>query len=160
VRLAFVCSLIICGLVLQHTGMLAQGQQSRSSQDKSKGPIDPDDPGGAQGRSGSPRASSGTTDTRINLPKSSGSMEQHIYQDQVRQVQQRLKAAGYNPGPVDGYLGPQTEEALRNYQKAHGLSETGQLDEQTREQLTSERGSDMPGRSGMGGTTGRTGSGR
>jgi hypothetical protein len=33
----------------------------------------------------------------------------------VRQLQQQLKQAGYDPGPIDGILGPRTLEALRRY---------------------------------------------
>ena len=33
----------------------------------------------------------------------------------VRQVQQQLKQAGYDPGPIDGILGPKTLAALERY---------------------------------------------
>ena len=33
----------------------------------------------------------------------------------VREVQQALAAAGYNPGPIDGVMGPRTKAALRKY---------------------------------------------
>jgi len=45
----------------------------------------------------------------------------------ARAVQEALIARGYNPGPVDGALGPQTREAIRAYQGAHGLSQTGEV---------------------------------
>jgi Putative peptidoglycan binding domain len=54
---------------------------------------------------------------------------------QVGQAQERLKAAGYNPGPIDGVLGPLTREALRRYQASQGLPTTGALDEATRQGL-------------------------
>ena len=53
----------------------------------------------------------------------------------VGQVQDRLKAAGFNPGPLDGVLGPRTREALRRYQASQGLPATGVLDEATRQAL-------------------------
>jgi peptidoglycan hydrolase-like protein with peptidoglycan-binding domain len=53
----------------------------------------------------------------------------------IGQAQERLKAAGFNPGPVDGVLGPQTREALRRYQASQGLPATGALDEATRQVL-------------------------
>ena len=46
---------------------------------------------------------------------------------QVRQLQARLKAAGFAPGHVDGVLGPQTRQALRQFQKAKGLNPTGEV---------------------------------
>src|SRR2546428_6181879 len=33
----------------------------------------------------------------------------------VREVQQALVAAGYDPGPIDGIMGPRTKAALRKY---------------------------------------------
>ena len=37
-------------------------------------------------------------------------------QEQVIRAQERLKAAGHDPGSVDGVWGPQTESAVRAYQ--------------------------------------------
>ena len=33
----------------------------------------------------------------------------------VREVQQALAAAGFDPGPIDGIMGPRTKAALRKY---------------------------------------------
>jgi hypothetical protein len=33
----------------------------------------------------------------------------------VREVQQALAAAGYDPGPIDGIMGPRTKSALLKY---------------------------------------------
>ena len=49
----------------------------------------------------------------------------------LRQVQERLQAAGFAPGPLDGQLGPQTRAALRRYQQRKGLRVTGNPDPQT-----------------------------
>jgi hypothetical protein len=49
----------------------------------------------------------------------------------IRQVQERLRAAGFRPGPVDGKLGPRTRNALRQYQHTKGLRSTGTLDRKT-----------------------------
>jgi len=40
-------------------------------------------------------------------------------------VQQRLIALGYDPGPVDGYFGPQTEAAVKEFQRDNGLYPDG-----------------------------------
>jgi Putative peptidoglycan binding domain len=53
----------------------------------------------------------------------------------IGQAQERLKAAGFNPGPIDGVLGPQTMGALRRYQASQELPATGTLDEATRRVL-------------------------
>ena len=49
----------------------------------------------------------------------------------IEQVQRTLRDAGHDPGPIDGVMGSQTAAALRAYQKEHGLSETGRLDDAT-----------------------------
>jgi len=33
----------------------------------------------------------------------------------VREVQEALAAAGYDPGPIDGIMGPRTKSAIRKY---------------------------------------------
>ena len=58
-----------------------------------------------------------------------------VLRDEARQTQERLRAAGLNPGAVDGMPGQQTVTALRQYQKAHGLPVTGLLDDATRQAL-------------------------
>ncbi len=39
----------------------------------------------------------------------------------VKALQRRLKAAGFDPGPSDGWLGPRTAKALRAFQQSRGL---------------------------------------
>ncbi len=51
--------------------------------------------------------------------------------DNIRQVQQALQKKGFNPGPIDGVLGPQTEEAVRDFQDRYGMKASGKLDNQT-----------------------------
>lgn len=53
-------------------------------------------------------------------------------QDAVtREVQRLLTEQGYDPGPIDGFMGRRTEGALKAYQKANGLSVTGRPDAET-----------------------------
>jgi hypothetical protein len=59
----------------------------------------------------------------------------------IGQAQDRLKAAGFDPGPFDGVLGAQTREALRRYQASRGLPMTGALDDATYQALIM---SDLP----------------
>jgi hypothetical protein len=53
----------------------------------------------------------------------------------IGQAQDRLQAAGFDPGPLDGVFGSRTREALRRYQASRGLPATGALDEATRQAL-------------------------
>jgi peptidoglycan hydrolase-like protein with peptidoglycan-binding domain len=54
----------------------------------------------------------------------------------VRTAQRQLKDRGYYAGPIDGVLGPATENALRAYQRDRGLTVTGRLDSPTVRSLT------------------------
>lgn len=53
----------------------------------------------------------------------------------AREAQQALARAGYDPGPADGVWGAQSARALRDYQRANSLAETGRLDSATRAAL-------------------------
>ena len=55
--------------------------------------------------------------------------------EQVKAVQQALQAKGMDPGPIDGIMGPKTTDALKAFQKDQKLTESGRLDDQTREKL-------------------------
>jgi outer membrane protein OmpA-like peptidoglycan-associated protein len=56
-------------------------------------------------------------------------------QDPVRAAQEKLNAAGFDAGPVDGILGPRTKRALIKYQAANGLEVTAELDAATLQAL-------------------------
>jgi peptidoglycan hydrolase-like protein with peptidoglycan-binding domain len=53
----------------------------------------------------------------------------------VRQAQMALKEKGQDPGPIDGIMGPRTSAAVRSFQKAENLKDTGQLDADTKTRL-------------------------
>src|SRR5437870_3852463 len=53
----------------------------------------------------------------------------------VRTAQQALRDQGYNPGPIDGVMGPRTSAAVRDYQTKEGLTASGQLDDATMDKL-------------------------
>jgi peptidoglycan hydrolase-like protein with peptidoglycan-binding domain len=55
--------------------------------------------------------------------------------DSVQAVQQALKDKGYDPGAVDGRMGPKTHAAVRDFQKKEGLRATGRVDRKTAEKL-------------------------
>ena len=40
-------------------------------------------------------------------------------------IQRRLKAVGFEPGPLDGQMGPRTRKAIRAYRRAYGLAADG-----------------------------------
>ena len=51
--------------------------------------------------------------------------------EMVKAAQQALKDKGHDPGTVDGRMGPKTQAALREFQKAQGMESTGELDAKT-----------------------------
>ena len=46
----------------------------------------------------------------------------------VVRVQAALMRRGYYHGDIDGLLGPMTRAALRAFQQAQGISQTGRMD--------------------------------
>ena len=59
----------------------------------------------------------------------------------VRMLQERLRGAGFNPGPVDGVYGPRTQAAVERLQQAGGLSADGIVTRRT-QRLLAERSTD------------------
>ena len=51
--------------------------------------------------------------------------------EDVRALQERLQALGYFAGSADGWFGPDTGEALAEFQRQNGLLASGMLDEIT-----------------------------
>jgi peptidoglycan hydrolase-like protein with peptidoglycan-binding domain len=64
--------------------------------------------------------------------------QQIINKDNVKLIQERLKAEKVYAGPVDGELNAQTEAALRAYQQKQGLPVSGAADEATLKELQIE----------------------
>ncbi|HEX6209788.1 MAG TPA: peptidoglycan-binding protein [Methylomirabilota bacterium] len=56
-------------------------------------------------------------------------------QGDVRAAQQALRARGFDPGPVDGVMGPRTSAAVREFQEKENLTVTGRIDDETRDRL-------------------------
>jgi hypothetical protein len=53
------------------------------------------------------------------------------YEQTVYDVQKKLKELGYEPGPLDGIWGRQTEVAVKIFQQDYGLPVTGRLTKKT-----------------------------
>jgi peptidoglycan hydrolase-like protein with peptidoglycan-binding domain len=72
--------------------------------------------------------------------------------EKVKAAQQALKDKGHDPGSVDGKLGPKTQAALRDFQKAQGIDTTGRLDAKTMQSLGVDRTSSSAAPSATGGS--------
>ena len=53
----------------------------------------------------------------------------------ARDIQTALLNAGYNPGSVDGHMGKQTKNAIKEFQKANNLPADGKVGKKTWELL-------------------------
>ena len=58
-----------------------------------------------------------------------------LHRGDIKKVQEALRGKGYYTAPVDGILGPQTREGIRQYQKSENLPVTGRLDAETEGKL-------------------------
>jgi peptidoglycan hydrolase-like protein with peptidoglycan-binding domain len=104
---------------------------------------------GTSAAPGSADTSKGTTDTgksasdmksdmksgMKSMKHKAGRMMRGGHHEDVKAAQQALKDKGSDPGPVDGRMGPKTKAALKEFQKAQGLKETGRLDRETKAKL-------------------------
>jgi peptidoglycan hydrolase-like protein with peptidoglycan-binding domain len=54
-----------------------------------------------------------------------------VSRSDVQQTQQKLQQDGLYRGKIDGLEGPETQQALRTYQRKNGLPVTGTVDQQT-----------------------------
>jgi peptidoglycan hydrolase-like protein with peptidoglycan-binding domain len=71
----------------------------------------------------------------VPAAKAQSKQNSRISRNEVRQMQRALKQAGFDPGPVDGVMGPLTITTIRNYQSHFGLNVTGTLTAETRDAL-------------------------
>lgn len=61
-----------------------------------------------------------------------------LYNDEkwgLASTQELLKHLGHDPGAIDGKFGPETEAAIKGFQKKQGMAESGKDDATTREAL-------------------------
>jgi N-acetylmuramoyl-L-alanine amidase len=70
----------------------------------------------------------------------------HLRGDDVRDLQDRLATLGFNSGRIDGIFGPQTETAVREFQRNYGLPPDGIVALQSVRALTGlpRMASDLP----------------
>jgi hypothetical protein len=66
-----------------------------------------------------------------------GGLDPHT---EISGIQARLSNLGFDTGPVDGVMGPRTEQALRDFQDQYNLTVTGRPDESTCEKLKNVHG--------------------
>ncbi|WP_179131178.1 peptidoglycan-binding protein, partial [Candidatus Entotheonella palauensis] len=50
-------------------------------------------------------------------------------------IQRRLADQGFDPGPVDGLMGPRTKKAIRRFQRQNGLTVSGKISDRLKQAL-------------------------
>lgn len=86
------------------------------------------------GANGGPMASNAPSHASSNASDLRGS-KASASSDQVKEAQEALQSQGLYRGQVDGKWGPQTRQAVAQFQKQKGLKQTAQLDQQTMSDL-------------------------
>lgn len=61
------------------------------------------------------------------------------YNPRVKEIQEILKEASFEPGPMDGVMGGQTRTAIKEFQKKKSLKPTGKIDSTTQLALNREK---------------------
>jgi peptidoglycan hydrolase-like protein with peptidoglycan-binding domain len=91
-------------------------------------------------------------------PRAGTEPDMVISSTDIKRAQEALKAKGHNPG-MDGKMDAQTQQALRDFQKANDLPATGVLDDKTASKLgvKTDAGNSLPG---QGSTSTESGSGK
>ncbi|QJC53733.1 S41 family peptidase [Paenibacillus albicereus] len=64
-----------------------------------------------------------------------GTIPSDAISDDAKSLQVMLKGLGYDPGRLDGYYSSGTAQAVRGFQRASGLKESGQADPATQRKL-------------------------
>lgn len=137
---------VIVGGALLATSAIAQSSAGTSPAKSSPDTTKSDAPKADTGKSTAPQAdmskrpaaTTGSTaaETKSDAMKSAKPKDSAQSGEQVKAVQQALKDKGFDPGEVDGAMGPQTQAALRDFQKKEGLKATGAADAETMAKLT------------------------
>ena len=131
---AVAAAMLSSGAVAQEKKQDSQGAQSPSSTTQEQKPgssamgsASGTTSGGAASDASSPSASG----DKQPGSASAGGQSQAGGDEKIKQVQQKLKDQGHDAGPVDGVMGPKTQAALKEFQSAKGLKDSGQLDRET-----------------------------
>lgn len=66
-----------------------------------------------------------------SVGKKSSSRVASSLKPSTREIQQALKNAGFYQGTVDGKSGPMTRDAIKEFQRVHGLTDDGVVGKQT-----------------------------
>ena len=83
---------------------------------------------------------SGANPPAVSSTPRSSQTAADLANDDIRQAQWELRAQGLYKGPIDGALNKRTQQAVHEYQKQNGLSQTENLDQATIRSLREDAG--------------------
>lgn len=72
-------------------------------------------------------------------PDPAGQVSADPYTAFISEVQEKLRALGFHAGPVNGDFGTKTQAALAQFQLSRTIPASGQLDDETLQQLGVQR---------------------
>lgn len=116
----------------------------------------------AQPATPAPGSYSQANESNMSNTSSSGMHATQATPSEIRQAQEKLQDEGLYHGKVDGRMGPETQQALRQYQQKNNLRATATLDQETMNHLLGPgggQGSSMPSTSTPSSSAGAAGSG-
>ena len=91
-----------------------------------------------------------STGPQANMSQMNQGAQQPASRSEIQQAQQQLKSQGLYRGTADGVMGPETQTALRAFQRQNGLPQSAELDQQTSTRLSgSGAGQSTTGTQGM-----------
>jgi peptidoglycan hydrolase-like protein with peptidoglycan-binding domain len=131
---AVAAAMLSSGAVAQEKKQDSQGAQSPSSTTQEQKPgssATGSASGTTSGSAASGASSPSASGDKQSRSASAGGQSQTGGDERIKQVQQKLKDQGHDAGPVDGVMGPKTQAALKEFQSAKGLKDSGQLDRET-----------------------------
>jgi peptidoglycan hydrolase-like protein with peptidoglycan-binding domain len=94
--------------------------------------------------------SAGQPDNGMKSEISSPISPQSLSKDQIQQIQQALNQNGYDNVKADGVWGPDTADALKQFQQKQNIQANGELDQQTLSALNVQVGPMEQGRAATG----------
>ena len=77
-----------------------------------------------------------STGPQANMGQMNQGTQQPASRSEIQQAQQQLKSQGLYRGTADGVMGPETQTALRAFQRQNGLPQSAELDQQTSTRLS------------------------
>lgn len=62
----------------------------------------------------------------VSRPSMAAAQTDQASEQEIRRIQTSLARLGFDPGPLDGLIGPRTREAIRAFERAKGLPVNGE----------------------------------